>query len=101
MWSRERDAAQAVCDVAAHREGRELRFDEGGRIERLLVCCSRARPGAVAPPGTRQAQHPVRETTFVTQPGEARQPRRRRLGPAERDAAEDESLREPRVVVSE
>ena len=94
-------ARERRADVARDGERRELRLDERRRIERLLVARSRACFATQTATVPGQPQHAARKTALVTEPRQAGETGRGRLWAVEGDAAEDQRLRQTRVVVPE
>ena len=92
---------QPVLRIAADGEGGQLGLDERGRVERLLVARSGSRLVATAAIVSGQPQRPLVEAGLVAEPAEGVEARLGEVVPAESDAADDQGVREPCVVVGE
>jgi hypothetical protein len=88
-----------VLRVLGDGKGGQLRLDECGRVERLLV--TRAGGGLVSVPApvAREAERPAAEPRLVTEPAQRGDPRLRHFLPAECDASCDQGVRQAGVVV--
>ena len=82
-------------------ERRQLGLDERRGVERLLVARARRGLVTVAPAVAGQPEHAVREAGLVSEPAERVEPRLRHRVLAQRDAADDERVRQAGVVVGE
>ena len=90
-----------VLRVAGSRERGQLRRDDRGGVEGLLVPTARR---GFTPPATSvagQAQHSLGKARLVSEPPQRLQARRRQIRSAERHPAADQGVREARVVVAE
>ena len=90
-----------VIDRSRDREGGQLRLDQRGGIERLLVAGVRHRlvPAAAAVAG--EAERVVAKARLVAEPAERVETELDQVVPVEGAAAAQERLREPCVVVAE
>ncbi len=80
--------------LAGDGERGQLRRDEGGSVERLLVAASRRRLGATAAVMTGQAQRAVVEPGLVAEPAKRVEAGLGQIAAAERCAADDQRMRE-------
>ena len=99
--SNARCARSAVLRIAGDGEGGELGLDECGRVERLLVAVSRSRLGATPAAVAGQPKRALGEPGLVAEPAERVEARLGQIVAAERDAADDQRVRQPGVVVGE
>ena len=91
--------SRSVTVRARDRECGDLRLDERSRVERLLVAVAGGGFASTPAVMARQPQEPAVEAALVAEPAERLQPDPGQIVPAERLAAVDQRLRQPRVVV--
>ena len=93
--------AGAVLGIAGDGKCSQLGLDERGGVERLLVACAGGGLVATAPLVAGQPQQPVGEPRFVAEPRKRLEAGCDGLLALERGAAEDQRVRQARVVVGE
>ena len=93
--------ALRVFRIAGDGERGQLGCDEGRSVERLLVAGSGGWFGARSAEVTGQSERPLAEARLVAEPAKRLQPRLRQIFAPERDAAGDQRVRQPRVVVGQ
>src|SRR6185437_15589193 len=82
-------------------EGTQLGFDERGGLERLLVAGARRLLAPAAAAVTGEPERVLVEPALVAEPTQRLETNLGELRPAERAAAGEECLRQPRIVVAE
>ena len=85
--------ALGVLRVVADLERGELRRDEGGSVERLLVASARGRLRAITAVVPREPERPASEPRLVTEPAQCLEAGLGQIGAAERGAADDQGVR--------
>ena len=94
-------APDSVLGVVSDGEGAQLGLDERGGVERLLVAGARRRLASAAAAVTRKPKRVPVEPALVAEPAQRVESKLGQSRPAERIAADEECLRQPRVVVAE